>query len=351
MVPLPRRPGGDQLSPIDKELFAQYTAVLQAPVLVIGHALGFFTELEEPLDGATLASRTGAEPRLTQEWLRAAAAGGLLAFRQGEGTFHLRTDIKSSLLGEGGGYNAARAELALLVAARVPQILSAFKGGNIDTFPNEARFTSLASEVNKIRYRRHLVDDYIGVVKGLVKRLEAGAVVAELGCGEGSNLALLSRAFPASQFVGFDPDMSGKLEGVGGYTNLTLVKAPIESADRGAFDCVIALEALHEVANPRATLAAVHPLLKADGVFVLVEVSAGEFGENLDSDLAPSLYGMSLLHCVPVAGAAGTAPGLLWAKEDVISTLRSAGFDSIRSFQVPAEAPIHMLYAASRTPR
>jgi 2-polyprenyl-3-methyl-5-hydroxy-6-metoxy-1,4-benzoquinol methylase len=346
MPPLPSRPGGDQLTLVERELFDQYTAVLQAPVLVIGHKLGFFAELEEPLDGATLAARTGVAPRLTQEWLRAAAAGKLLNFRQDEGTFQLPMNIRSALHGENGTYHAARAELALLVTTRLPQILAAFEGEDISPFSDHAKFTALASEVNKIRYRRHLIADYIGVAKGVVERLETGANVAEFGCGEGSNLAILARAFPASRFVGFDPGSSVELDTIGRRANVTFLKAPLEEAQREAFDCILALEALHEVADPCATLAAVRPLLKRDGVFVLVEVSAGKFGENLDSALAPALYGMSLLHCVPAAGAAPMTPGMLWAAEDVIFALRGAGFDSIRSFQVPAEAPIHTVYTA-----
>ena len=53
--------------------------------------------------------------------------------------------------------------------------------------------------------RRALVPVILPALDGVVGRLTAGALVADIGCGSGIALATLAAAFPASRFEGFDP--------------------------------------------------------------------------------------------------------------------------------------------------
>ena len=46
---------------------------------------------------------------------------------------------------------------------------------------------------------------------GVVERLEAGAKVADVGCGYGSSTILMAEAFPNSRFFGYD-DHDGSIE-------------------------------------------------------------------------------------------------------------------------------------------
>jgi tRNA G46 methylase TrmB len=43
-----------------------------------------------------------------------------------------------------------------------------------------------------------------GVPCGVVAKLERGAKVADIGCGHGWSTVLMAKAFPKSQFVGYD---------------------------------------------------------------------------------------------------------------------------------------------------
>jgi len=51
-----------------------------------------------------------------------------------------------------------------------------------------------------------LVGEWIPTIDGMTDRLTAGAKVADLGVGLGVSTVLAAQAWPASTFVGSDPD-------------------------------------------------------------------------------------------------------------------------------------------------
>lgn len=53
-------------------------------------------------------------------------------------------------------------------------------------------------------YKAHLVSEWLPALDGVVAKLEAGAKVADIGCGHGASTVIMAQAFPDSRFVGFD---------------------------------------------------------------------------------------------------------------------------------------------------
>src|SRR5580704_3516457 len=53
-------------------------------------------------------------------------------------------------------------------------------------------------------YVNSIVQSWLPALDGVVDKLKAGAKVADVGCGVGFSTLLMARAFPESQFVGFD---------------------------------------------------------------------------------------------------------------------------------------------------
>jgi ubiquinone/menaquinone biosynthesis C-methylase UbiE len=53
-------------------------------------------------------------------------------------------------------------------------------------------------------YHNNLVPAWLPALEGVVPKLEAGARVADVGCGHGWSTVLMAKAFPKAQFVGYD---------------------------------------------------------------------------------------------------------------------------------------------------
>ncbi len=54
-------------------------------------------------------------------------------------------------------------------------------------------------------YAGTLVPQWLPALDGVVERLEAGAKVADVGCGHGHSTVLMAQAYPRSRFYGYDP--------------------------------------------------------------------------------------------------------------------------------------------------
>jgi SAM-dependent methyltransferase len=115
---------------------------------------------------------------------------------------------------------------------------------------------------------------------GVASRLRAGALVADVDCGEGDSTALLAAAFPRSAFSGYDPSelaiatarvrLHEHTAVAGGGRNVRFDVAGIDAIPPFAYDLVTTLD----VAGPwtedvAATARHVRRVLADDGVWLL----------------------------------------------------------------------------------
>jgi trans-aconitate methyltransferase len=127
-----------------------------------------------------------------------------------------------------------------------------------------------------------LVDGWVALLAGVVGKLEQGATVADIGCGEGVSTLVLARAWPESRFWGFDDDAAAIQVAVESAAADGLAdRIRFEVAGPGdypgtSFDLICQYDRLRGLADPVA--AARHTLraLAPDGSWLVVTDPAGE---------------------------------------------------------------------------
>jgi ubiquinone/menaquinone biosynthesis C-methylase UbiE len=179
----------------------------------------------------------------------------------------------------------------------------------------------------------------------LAKTLRSGGSFMDLGCGEGAAACCIAKAFPAARVVGVDVnvtslDAARVRAHAEGLTNVSFVLADITapgggeavSVPGGGFDIITAFDVIHDLPNPTAALVAVNSLLTpGTGRFAMVDIRAGTgLQANLSHSMAPFLYTVSLLHCMPQGLQGGGAGlGMMWGRDKALELLRKTGFSSI----------------------
>ena len=96
-------------------------------------------------------------------------------------------------------------ELALGSLAAVPRITESFRtGAGMGWHEHDDGVFHGCEKFFRPGYAANLVSSWIPSLKDVKAKLEAGARVADVGCGKGASTMLMAKAFPNSQFFGFD---------------------------------------------------------------------------------------------------------------------------------------------------
>ena len=204
-------------------------------------------------------------------------------------------------------------------------------------------------------YEQNLVQSWIPALDGVQPKLEAGAVVADVGCGHGASTVILAQAFPRSRFVGFDnhaPSIARARDAaitaaVNDRVEFNVAAADQYPAPGGAgYDLIAFFDCLHDMGDPGGALRHAAETLAPDGTVLLVEPMAGE---DVASNLNPvgRVYsGASVLTCTPNAIASGgQALGTLATEAKLRAVAAQAG---LRHFRRAAETPFNRVFEARR---
>ncbi|WP_293989321.1 class I SAM-dependent methyltransferase [Sphingomonas sp.] len=168
-------------------------------------------------------------------------------------------------------------------------------------------------------------------------KLEAGATVADIGCGHGSSTVLMAQAFPRSQFVGYDFHAPSVAAAQTKARDAKVGNARFEVATAkefagSGFDLACIFDALHDMGDPVGAARHIRAALKPGGTLMLVEPLAGDsLMENLHL-LGQIFYGFSTVACVPASKAqeVGLALGAQAGEKRLSEVLREAGFTTVR---------------------
>ena len=321
----------------------------------IGDALGLYRALHSdgPMTCVALASRTKLNERYLREWLSHQAASGYLTYDPAAATFTLPPEqamvfaIEDSPVYMMGGFDVMAAMLD-----NQPKVQAAFKTGGGVAWGDQAgcMFCAVA-RFFRPGYHNNLVPQWLPALDGVVAKLERGAKVADVGCGHGWSTVLMAKAFPKSQFIGYDFH-PGSIEDAKAHAaehkvsgNATFEVAKAKEVPGRDFDLVTCFDCLHDMGDPAGAAAHVRTMLKPDGTWMVIEPMAGDRLEDNINPVGRLYYAGSTLVCVPtsLSQEVGAALGAQAGEAKLREVIGSAGFSSVRR---ATETPFNMILEA-----
>jgi SAM-dependent methyltransferase len=325
-----------------------------AATVVIGDRLGLYRALATgPATAAELAGRTSTHERYVTEWLAAQAASGYVSYDPTSGRFSLSEEQAFALANEDGPMYLPGAFQVMVAAVKdEPKVTQAFATGtgvgwhehDPDLFAGTERFF-------RPGYAANLISSWIPALDGVPAKLEAGAQVADVGCGHGASTIILAQAYPNSTFVGFDyhqPSIERAREAAakaGVADRCRFEVAPANAYPGAGYDLVGVFDALHDMGDPVGAAAHVRQTLAPDGTFLLVEPYAGDRLEDNFNPVGRAFYAASTLLCVPhsLSEEVGLALGAQAGERRLREVATAAGF---RRFRRATQTPFNLIFEA-----
>jgi hypothetical protein len=179
----------------------------QAISAVIGDRIGLYRALLAvmPATPAEVAAQAGVGERYVSEWLKGQMAGGYVTYDPTTERFSLTEEQAFALASPDGMQIAAAFHLPVAVAKNVEPITEAVRTNDgFGWHQHDAELFEGTERFFRPGYVANLVSSWIPALEGVGEKLQAGATVADVGCGHGASTVLLGEAYPRSKVTGFD---------------------------------------------------------------------------------------------------------------------------------------------------
>ena len=329
-------------------------ATVHTGMVVIGEKLGLYKALAgSPMSSAQLAAKTKTDERYLREWLASQAAGGYITYDDTTGKFSLSEEQAFTLATEDSpAYLPGAFELALGSLAAVPRIAESFRtGAGMGWHEHVDGVFHGCEKFFRPGYAANLVSAWIPALRDVKEKLDAGARVADVGCGQGASTVLMAKAFPKSRFFGFDyhdksigaARESAKRNGVADRVTFDVSKAK-EFPGRD-YDFVAVFDCLRDMGDPVGAAAHVRQSLAKDGTWMIVEPFANDQLKDNLNPVGRVYYSFSTLLCTPCSRSqeVGLCLGAQAGETRIREVVNAAGFNRFRR---AAETPFNIVYEA-----
>lgn len=326
------------------------------PTVRIGLRLGLFDVLHRdgPATAAELAERAGGlTERYVREWALAQAANGYINYESEPEKFSLSPEqamvfaMKDSPV-----YLAGAFELVAAMIEGEPKVEQSFRTGAGVRWGDTAGCLFCATGAFfRPGYVNNIVQNWLPALEGTSAKLELGAKVADVGCGVGFSTLLMARAFPNSQFIGYDfhepsvHEARRHAEEHGLSNRVRFEAASAKEIKETDFDLVTSFDCLHDMGDPRGCAAHMLRILKKDGTWMIVEPIAGDRAKDNMNPVGRLYYNASTMICVPTSLDQEVAEGLgaQAGEAKLTEVIRAGGFTHVRR---ATEGPFNMVLEA-----
>lgn len=344
----------DKLNAFIGKFVTDLGAAVHTGMVVIGERLGLYKALSAgPVTSAELAAKTQTDERYLREWLSSQAAGGYITYDEKTNKFSLNAEQTFALATEDSpAYLPGAFELALGSLAAVPRIADSFRtGAGMGWHEHADGVFHGCEKFFRPGYAANLVTSWIPALTDVKAKLEKGARVADVGCGKGASTLLMAKAYPKSQFFGFDyHDKSieaarsyAKRDGIADRVTFDVSKA--KDFPGKDYDFVAVFDCLHDMGDPVGAASHVKQSLNKDGTWMIVEPFANDHLQDNLNPVGRVYYSFSTLLCTPCSRSqeVGLCLGAQAGEKRIRDVVSSAGFSRFRR---ATETPFNIVYEA-----
>ncbi|MBB6189531.1 class I SAM-dependent methyltransferase [Rhodanobacter sp. MP7CTX1] len=328
-------------------------AVFSAALVTLGDELGLYKALaKETLTPSQLAERTNTNERYVREWLGNQAAGGYVDYDDVNGTYRLNEEQALCLADPEGPVDLPGAyEVAQALFHAYPRARENFRtGAGMEWGEHHPCLFHGTERFFRAGYNANLLTSWLPALDGVVEKLERGARAADIGCGHGASTVLMAKAFPQSEFIGYDYhapsiDVARKRAAVAGASNAHFEQADATNYRGREFDLIAFFDCLHDMAAPNEAARHAREALHPDGTCMIVEPFAGDSTTENMNPVGRVYYAASSLICVPVSLARhGPALGAQAGEARLRKVVVDAG--GFTRFRRAAETPFNIVLEA-----
>jgi 2-polyprenyl-3-methyl-5-hydroxy-6-metoxy-1,4-benzoquinol methylase len=344
----------DKLHAFAFKAVGDLAAAMNGPLLYIGDRLGLFKSLASsgPVTCAQLAQQTDLNERYVREWLAAMTAAQYVDYNPTRKDYSLPAEHAAVLAEENHPFfTGGLAQMIPDQYRLMPRVMECFRAGGGVPYSEYGEDTFVGTErLFRTGYINFLAKVWFPVMPDVLTKLNAGALVADIGCGRGQALFALAKEFPNSRFVGYDNYGPGveyanhhaATDGLGKRLRFVVCNANT-LPQSGDYDVVMNCDSLHDMVSPEACARSVQGMLKADGTWFVIEPNVAAELENNINPVAKLFYSVSTLQCMTCSlahGGAGYGAGM--GPKNIERVAQLAGFTRFR--KLPIENPFNQFF-------
>jgi SAM-dependent methyltransferase len=344
----------ERLNQFVGQVVGEMGAAMNAALVLLGDKLGLYKAMASagPMTPAEVAAKTQTDERYVREWLCAQAAGGFVAYDADTGKFTLPDEQAFALAVEDSpAYIPGAYHLISAMVKDTPKLVEAFRSGDgVGWDEHDVALFEGTERFFRPNYAANLVSSWIPALDGVAARLEAGAQVADIGCGHGASTTIMARQYPRSTFVGFDyhgPSVGRARRAAArlGLANASFQVATATDFHGGPYAFIACFDCLHDLGDPLGAARHVREMLEPDGTWMIVEPFAHDDVERNLNPVGRVFYCASTMVCTPASRAqdVGECLGAQAGEARIRSIASGAGFTRFRR---AIETPFNIVYEA-----
>ncbi len=298
------------------------TGGLNCALTLMGDQLGLYRALSKsgPMNSQALAEATQLSERWVREWLYQQACIGQVSFDAAGDEFFLTQEATAVLAdAEHPAWLGGMFQSVVALYDSVDKLPDCFRTGLGQSFDDKGEACACGIESMSRKFQAdYLVPVLLPRIDGLVERLSAGAKVADVGCGSATSTIAMARAFPKSEFIGYDISIHAlhrardKINAADLH-NVSL-RNPIDHPlpEDASFDFITTFDVIHDSTHPVELIASIRNSLQETGLWLCADVQGlPSFAENMtDNPIATLAYSFSVMVCMSAGLSTPDGAGL-----------------------------------------